>query len=170
VRSDNSKEASADTETPLQQRFKAGLQNFLGGLVLLTLPTVPGLMFVGWNTVNDLASKQQQYVFQLSSLAVRLEQDRLEFKERLRSLRKDMSAQFDRINDWKDLTNSNRFRKSDGDDLSDKIESSTSQLSHRLDRLELEQIKHNKEAQKYIAIIERNTAIIFQNQKRAHTH
>jgi hypothetical protein len=170
VRTDNDEPPSGELQTAPTKRFKTGLQQLLGSLVLLALPTIPGAMFIGWNTVSDLAAKQQQFVFQLTSMALRLEQDRAEFKERLLSLRQQVYGRLDKFDSWKDQTNSNRFRKSDGDTLSDRLDQTRSSLSHRLDRLEHDQIEHNTQAQKWIAIIERNTPIIFSNQRKAHSH
>lgn len=142
-----------------KDRFKVWLQNFLGGLVLLYLPAVPGVLFVGWNTVTDITHKQERLSGELSDLKQHLERDHAEFKKQLAELRMELSFRIGKLEDWKDVTNSNRFRASDGE-----------RLSVRIDRLESSQNEHYREAQKWISIIERNTPLIFENQRKSHTH
>jgi len=118
-------------------RLKSGLQNVLGGMVLLAIPTVAA------NLLNDWSDRRRD-------------------TDRIEQLREDVNAiqrKFEEFEKWRNETNGNRFRWSDGDLLRQAIASNTQNLL----QLEKSVTEHNRNAAKYIEKIE-------QMEKKSHYH
>ena len=124
-------------ERATDSKVKTAIQNILGGMVLGSLPAVAlGLLYL-WNGV-DVA------VNDIDHLLKRV--DGIERKH----------EEFQR---WKDETNGNRFRWTDGELLRQAIAGNTQNLL----QLEKSVTEHNRNAEKYIEKIQ-------QMEKKSHYH
>lgn len=110
-------------------RVKSWLQNFLGGLVLLALPSIASVGFNTWNTLGIAVNEQRHIVESVAAIERRV----------------------DRLEDWRGKTEQDRFRWSDGDALRQAIAG----VSTELYKLKESVNDHNSKAEKYIEKIGR---------------